>query len=212
MYLDYLKYHGSIMGLYSHGANEWTANQWIDLFEVLHENRSVKTAGLAEIAAIVKEQCESTGPWTYRGPWQSGPAGGETSFRPGQDSPLIGAGVPTEFTRTMRAGLCRQGRGPISACIDGKQAIAAITRTTQKKESPFGQLLFLWAFAENPADLLRGLCYQTCLPGLFEQGDDVVVRGHARVAAGADIFQRVGGHGIQALTVNLFVHFKLAHP
>ena len=62
IYLDYLKYHGSIMGLYRHGANEWTANQWIDLFEVLHENRSVKTAGLAEIAAIVKEQCESTGP------------------------------------------------------------------------------------------------------------------------------------------------------
>ena len=47
-------------------------------------------------------------------------------------------------------------------CIDGKQAIAAITRTTQKKESPFGQLLFLWAFAENPAGLLQGLYYQAC--------------------------------------------------
>ena len=162
IYLDYLKYHGSVVGLYSHGANEWTANQWIDLFEVLHENRSVKTAGLAEIAAIVKEQCESTGPWTYRGPWQSGPAGGETSVRPGQDSPLIGAGVPTEFTRIMRAGLCRQGRGPILVCIDGKQAIAAISAQAQKKELPVGQLLFSWAVAENPADLLRGLYYHAC--------------------------------------------------
>ena len=142
IYLDYLKYHGSIMGLYSHGGNEWTANQWIDLFEVLHENRSVKTAGLAEIAAIVKEQCESTGPWTYRGPWQSGPVSGETSFRPGQDSPLIGAGVPTEFTRIMRAGCCRQGRGPILVCIDGKQAIAAISAQAQKKELPVGNSFF----------------------------------------------------------------------
>lgn len=112
MYLDYLKYHGSIMGLYSHGANEWTANQWIDLFEVLDENRSVKTAGLAEIAATVKEQCESTGPWTYRCPSQSGPVGGETSFRPGQDSPLIGAGVPTEFNTDYAGRPLQAGQRP----------------------------------------------------------------------------------------------------
>jgi len=141
IYLDYLKYHGSIMGLYRHGANEWTANPWIDLFEVLHENRSVKTAGLAEIAAIVKEQCESTGPWTYRGPWQSGPAGGETSVRPGQDSPLIGAGVPIEFN-TDWAGLCRQGRGSILVCIDGKQAIAAISVQAQKRSYLLGNSFF----------------------------------------------------------------------
>ena len=112
IYLDYLKYHGSIMGLYSHGANEWTANQWIELFEVLRENRSVKTAGLAEIAAIVKEQCESTGPWTYRCPSQSGPVGGETSFRPGQDSPLIGAGVPTEFNTDYAGRPLQAGQRP----------------------------------------------------------------------------------------------------
>ena len=112
IYLDYLKYHGSIMGLYSHGANEWTANQWIDLFEVLHENRSVKTAGLAEIAAIVKELCESTGPWTYRCPWQSGPAGGETSVRQGQGSPLIGAGVPIEFNTDYAGRPLQAGQRP----------------------------------------------------------------------------------------------------
>lgn len=112
MYLDYLKYHGSIMGLYSHGANEWTANQWIELFEVLRENRSVKTAGLAEIAAIVKEQCQSTGPWTYRCPSQSGPVGGEISFRPGQDSPLIGAGVPTEFNTDYAGRPLQAGQRP----------------------------------------------------------------------------------------------------
>ena len=98
IYLDYLKYHGSIMGLYSHGANEWTANQWLELFEVLHENPTVKTAGLADIAATVKEQCEATGPWTYRCPSDSGPVSGKTSFRPEQNSPLLGAGLPTEFT------------------------------------------------------------------------------------------------------------------
>ena len=112
MYLDYLKYHGSIMGLYSHGANEWTANQWIDLFEVLHENPTIKTAGLAEIAATVKEQCESTGPWTYRCPSQSGPVGGETSFQPGPESPLLGAGVPTEFNTDYAGRPLQAGQRP----------------------------------------------------------------------------------------------------
>ena len=97
IYLDYLKYHGSIMGLYSHGANEWTANQWLELFEVLHDNPAIKTAGLADIAATVKEQCESTVPWTYRCPSNTGPVSGKTSFRPDQNSPLLGAGLPTEF-------------------------------------------------------------------------------------------------------------------
>ena len=40
-------------------------------------------------------------------------------------------------------------------CIDGKQAIAAITRTAQKKESPFGQLLFLWRLQK-----IRQICYE----------------------------------------------------
>ena len=156
IYLDYLKYHGSIMGLYRYGANEWTANQWIDLFEVLHENRSVKTAGLAEIAAIVKEQCESTGPWTYRCLWQSGPVSGETSFRPGQDSPLIGAGVPIEFN-TDWAGRCRQGRGSILVCIDGKQAIAAISAQAQKKELPVGN-----SFFHGRLQKILQTCYEAC--------------------------------------------------
>lgn len=112
MYLDYLKYHGSIMGLYSHGANEWTANQWIDLFEVLHENPTVKTAGLAEIAETVREQCESTGPWTYRCPPQTGPVGGKTSFMPGRDSPLLGAGVPTAFTTNFAGRPLPEGQRP----------------------------------------------------------------------------------------------------
>lgn len=112
IYLDYIKYHGSIMGLYSHGVNEWTANQWLELFEVLHENRSVKTAGLAEIAAIVKEQCEPTGPWTYRCPSDSGPVAGKTLFRPGENSPLLGAGIPTEFNTDFTGAALPAGQAP----------------------------------------------------------------------------------------------------
>ena len=112
IYLDYVKYHGSIMGLYSHGANEWTANQWVELFEVLHENPQIKTAGLADIAATVKEQCESTGPWTYRCPSDTGPVSGKTSFRPDQNSPLLGAGLPTEFTADFAGNALPAGQMP----------------------------------------------------------------------------------------------------
>lgn len=112
MYVDYIKFYGSIMGMYSHGSNEWTTNQWIDLFEVLHENPTVKTARLDEIATIVKEQCESTGPWTYRCPSNTGPVAGTTSFRPGPDSPLLGAGLPTEFTTNYEGKPLPQGQKP----------------------------------------------------------------------------------------------------
>lgn len=112
LYVDYLKYHGSIMGLYSHGTNEWTTNQWIELFEVLHENPSVKTAGLSEIAATVKEQCESVEPWIYRCPTKTGPVSGETSFRPGAGSPLLGAGLPTEFTMNFEGKPLPEGQRP----------------------------------------------------------------------------------------------------
>ena len=112
IYVDYLKFHGSIMGLYSHGTNEWTANQWIDLFEVLQENPTVNTAGLTEIGAIIKDQCESTGPWTYRCPSDTGPVAGTTSFRPRSDSPLLGTGLPTEFTTNYEGKPLPQGQKP----------------------------------------------------------------------------------------------------
>lgn len=112
MYLDYLKYHGSIMGLYSHGANEWTANQWLELFEVLHESPQIKTAGLAHIAATVKEQCESTGPWTYRCPSDTGPVVGKTTFRPSENSPLLGAGLTTEFSTNFAGAALPANQAP----------------------------------------------------------------------------------------------------
>ena len=112
LYIDYLKYHGSIMGLYSHGINEWTTSQWLELFEVLNENPEVKTAGLAEIASIVKELCEPTGPWTYRCPSATGPVSGKTSFRARKDSPLLGAGLPTEFNTDFSGTPLPVGRAP----------------------------------------------------------------------------------------------------
>lgn len=112
LYVDYLKYHGSVMGLYSHGANEWTTAQWATLFEVLHENPLVRTAGLADIAATVREQCEPVGPWTYRCPSETGPVAGATSFRPGPASPLLGAGQPTEFFTDFAGKALPDARNP----------------------------------------------------------------------------------------------------
>lgn len=112
LYIDYLKYNRSVMGLYSHGITEWTVNQWLELFGVLHENPEVKTASLADIAVMVKEQCEPTGPWTYRCSSKTGPVAGEISFRPGKDSPLLAAGQHTEFTKDFLGKPLPEGQAP----------------------------------------------------------------------------------------------------
>jgi len=112
LYVDYLKYHRSIMGLYSHGSNEWTTDQWLVLFDVLKENPEVTTASLSDIASIVKTQCKSTGPWTYQCPKNEGPVAGPVSFHPGLGSPLLGAGVPTDFTTNFAGEPLQPGQAP----------------------------------------------------------------------------------------------------
>ena len=98
IYLDYMKYHGAIMGVYAHGPEEVSAKDWIDIFDVISGEPLVKTLPLAEIARIVQTQCTQTGKGTYRCDSDKGPLSGKISFRPRADSPLLGAGVPTDCT------------------------------------------------------------------------------------------------------------------
>lgn len=35
VYLDYMKYHGAIMGVYAHGTEEVSPKDWIDIFDVI---------------------------------------------------------------------------------------------------------------------------------------------------------------------------------
>ena len=98
VYLDYMKYHGAIMGVYAHGTEEVSPKDWTDIFDVISGEPLVETLPLAEIARIVQTQCTQTGKGTYRCDSDKGPLSGKISFRPRIDSPLLAAGVPTGCT------------------------------------------------------------------------------------------------------------------
>ncbi|MDD4701528.1 MAG: right-handed parallel beta-helix repeat-containing protein [Desulfovibrio sp.] len=95
MFLDYLKYHGIIMGLYAHGTDEATVEEWRELMEVLAHEPVIQTLSLAEIAEQVREFCTPLADGSYQCPSQTGPVRGEVSFKPGQGSPLLEAGRHT---------------------------------------------------------------------------------------------------------------------
>ena len=97
LYFDFLKYHGAIMGLYSHGFNEFSLKDWTELFDVVSGDPLIKTVSLTEMQREVREGCEEIGPGLYRCPEDSGPVRGEVSFRPGTGSPLLRAGKNTPF-------------------------------------------------------------------------------------------------------------------
>lgn len=92
MYLDYLKYHGAIMGFYAHGTDEATIGEWRELMEVLAREPVIQTVSLAEIEEQIKEFCIALEDGAYQCPAHIGPVRGEVSFKPDQDSPLLGAG------------------------------------------------------------------------------------------------------------------------
>lgn len=92
MYLDYLKYHGAIMGLYAHGTDEATIEEWRELMEVLAHEPVIQTVSLAEMEEQIREFCTPLEDGVYQCPAHKGPVRGEVSFRPGQGSPLLGAG------------------------------------------------------------------------------------------------------------------------
>jgi len=97
MYFDYLKYHGSILGIYAHGGNECSVEQWLTLFNVVAEDKMVKTVSLHDMADEIREYCQPVGKGEYRCPENKGPVAGEISFRPGALSPLLRAGKPTGY-------------------------------------------------------------------------------------------------------------------
>ena len=92
MYLDYLKYHGTIMGLYAHGTDEATVEEWRELMDVLAQEPAIQTVSLAEMEAQIREFCNPLDDGVYQCPPHKGPVRGEVSFKPTQDSPLLGAG------------------------------------------------------------------------------------------------------------------------
>jgi len=98
IYLDYMKYHGAVMGLYAHGPGEVSPEEWVEIFDVIGSEPLIETLPLATIAQIVQTQCTSTGKGTYRCDSEAGPLAGRISFRPRADSPLLGAGIPTDCT------------------------------------------------------------------------------------------------------------------
>lgn len=112
IYLDYLKYHGAIMGVYAHGGKEVSAKDWIDIFDVLADVPLVETMPMARIAHIVQTQCTPTGKGTYRCDGKNSPLSGSISFKPQQDSPLLGAGIPTECTTNFTGAALPQGQAP----------------------------------------------------------------------------------------------------
>lgn len=92
MFMDYLKYHGVIMGLYAHGIDEATVEEWRELMEVLASEPVIQTASLAEIDEQIKKFCTPLEDGGYQCPANTGPVRGDESFRPGPGSPLLGAG------------------------------------------------------------------------------------------------------------------------
>lgn len=112
IYLDYMKYHGAIMGVYAHGPEEVSPKDWIDIFDVISGEPLVETLPLAEIARIVQKQCTQTGKGTYRCDSDKGPLSGKISFRPRADSPLLGAGVPTDSTTNFADENLPAGQAP----------------------------------------------------------------------------------------------------
>ena len=97
MYFDYLKYHGSILGMYAHGGNECSVEQWVALFTVVAKDEMIKTVSLHDMVDEIKEYCQPKGNGEYQCPPDRGPVAGEISFRPGPSSPLLRAGKPTGY-------------------------------------------------------------------------------------------------------------------
>lgn len=112
IYLDYLTYHGAIMGVYAHGGKEVSPKDWIDIFDVLASEPLVETMPLSRIAHIVQTQCTPTGKGTYRCDGKSSPVSGSISFKPRPDSPLLGAGIPTECTTNFSGDPLPKGQAP----------------------------------------------------------------------------------------------------
>ncbi len=94
---DFMKYHGAIIGLYSHGGHEFNIQDWGELFSLTAKEPLARVAGLAEIAEEVKRHCERMEHGIYRCPENEGPVRGKVSFIPGPESPLINAGRSTPY-------------------------------------------------------------------------------------------------------------------
>ena len=97
MYFDYLKYHGSILGIYAHGGNECSVEQWLTLFTVVADDKMIRTVSLHDMADEIKEFCLQNGNGEFRCPPDQGPVAGEISFRPSPLSPLLRAGKVTGY-------------------------------------------------------------------------------------------------------------------
>lgn len=110
LYFDFLKYHGSVMGLYSHGVNEFAIEDWLGLFDVASDDPLLATAGLADMAKEIKAECEPLGDGAFRCPEDKGPVRGEISFRPGPGSPLLGAGKSNGITTNFAGETLPEGQ------------------------------------------------------------------------------------------------------
>lgn len=96
--LDLLKYNGGVYAIYSHGYREFSTTEWDVFFEVLSKESAVKVMPLADIAAMLAQECESVEIGQFSCAGKAPVDAGEVSFIPGADSPLIGGGAPTKFT------------------------------------------------------------------------------------------------------------------
>ncbi len=99
--MDFLKYHGAIISLYSHYPSEFDMDDWNALLEVVAEDQYIREDRLMDIARQVKLHCASKGQALYKCPENSGPVAGKPSFIPGAGSPLLSAGKPTPFRQNF---------------------------------------------------------------------------------------------------------------
>lgn len=112
MYFDYFKYYGSILGLYAHGGNECSVEQWVALFTVVANDKMIRTVSLHDMADEIKEYCQPKGDGVYQCPPDQGPVAGEISFRPGPLSPLLRAGKVTGYQTNFAGESIPPGSAP----------------------------------------------------------------------------------------------------
>lgn len=99
--LDWLKYHGGTLAIYSHGFDEYGLSEWITFFEVLAKETAVQVVNLAQIAGEIRQGYHAGELGEYHCPEAKKRDLGRISYIPQDDSPLLGNGRATPHNRNF---------------------------------------------------------------------------------------------------------------
>lgn len=95
-FLEWAKFNGAAISLFSHGANEYSLSEWSALLALIAADQDITVATLADIQAYLAANAQSAENFVYtRTVWPD-----VADYRPLADSPLLAAGAAYATAKT----------------------------------------------------------------------------------------------------------------